>query len=115
MRSVFPRQRAFQHMGTGLLQATKVAQAPHGSLERLKRLLIGEPLATAESEHERLTKFKSLAVLSSDAISSVAYATEAILLSLVAAGSGNLGITLPISFAIVGLLADDRLCAHRRG
>ena len=105
VRSVFPRQRAFQHMGTGLLQATKVAQAPHGSLERLKRLLIGEPLATAESEHERLTKFKALAVLSSDAISSVAYATEAILLSLVAAGSGNLGITLPISFAIVGLLA----------
>ena len=105
VRSVFPRQRAFQHIGTGLLQATKVAQAPHGSLERLKRLLIGEPLATAESEHERLTKFKALAVLSSDAISSVAYATEAILLSLVAAGSGNLGITLPISFAIVGLLA----------
>ena len=30
------------------------------SLERLKRLLIGEPLATAESEHERLTKFKSI-------------------------------------------------------
>src|SRR3989440_8632003 len=105
VRSVFPRQRAFQHMGTGLLQATKVAQAPHGSLERLKRLLIGEPLATAESEHERLTKFKALAVLSSDAISSVAYATEAILLSLVAAGSSHLGLTLPISFAIVGLLA----------
>src|SRR5436305_1371100 len=104
VRSVFPRQRAFQHMGTGLLQATKVAQAPHGSLERLKRLLIGEPLATAESEHERLTKFKALAVLSSDAISSVAYATEAILATLIVAGSVNLGLTLPISIAIVLLL-----------
>src|SRR5206468_12937379 len=48
---------------------------------------------------------KALAVLSSDAISSVAYATEAILFSLVAAGSVHLGLTLPISFAIVGLLA----------
>src|SRR5690348_18335687 len=60
---------------------------------------------TAQANRERLTKFKALAVLSSDAISSVAYATEAILISLVAAGSGHLGLTLPISFAIVGLLA----------
>src|SRR5207245_4773577 len=43
--------------------------------------------------------------LSSDAISSVAYATEAILFNLVAAGSGNLGVTLPVSLAIVGLLS----------
>ena len=66
--------------------------------------MIGAPLATAQAEQERLSKFKALAVLSSDAISSVAYATEAILISLVAAGSGALGLTLPISFAIVGLL-----------
>jgi amino acid transporter len=51
-----------------------------------------------------LTKFKALAVLSSDAISSVAYATEAILVTLIAAGSSSLGLTLPISIAIVGLL-----------
>src|SRR5260370_1947536 len=71
----------------------------------IKRLLLGAPLGSAQAEHERLTKFKVLAVLSYDAISSVAYATEAILITLVAAGSGNLGLTLPISFAIVALLA----------
>src|SRR5260221_6592353 len=71
----------------------------------VKRLLIGAPLASAQAETERLTKFKALAVLSSDAISSVAYATEAILITLVAAGSGNLLVTLPISIAIVALLS----------
>src|SRR3989442_3503296 len=87
------------------VEATKVTQAPRTVWDRLKRVFIGAPIATAQAEHERLTKFKALAVLSSDAISSVAYATEAILLSLVAAGSSHLGLTLPISFAIVGLLA----------
>jgi amino acid transporter len=105
VRLVPPHLRAFRRVRGGLLEATKVTLIPRNSSERLKRLLIGEPIATAQAEHERLTNFKALAVLSSDAISSVAYATEAILITLVAAGSGNLGVTLPISFAIVGLLA----------
>jgi amino acid transporter len=66
--------------------------------------LIGVPIPTASAEHERLTKFKALAVLSSDAISSVAFATEAILINLVAAGSVHLGATLPISLVILALL-----------
>src|SRR5205085_5966731 len=60
-----------------------------------------------QGEQERLTKVKALAILSSDAISSVAYATEAILVNLLfisGAGSANLGVTLSIGFAIVGLL-----------
>jgi amino acid transporter len=105
VRLVPPHLRAFRRVRGGLLEATKVTLIPRNRSERLKRLLIGEPIATAQAEHERLTNFKALAVLSSDAISSVAYATEAILITLVAAGSGNLGVTLPISFAIVGLLA----------
>jgi len=105
VRFVLPRNPAFRRMGAGLLEATKATLAPRTGLERIKRFLVGVPIATAQAEHERLTKFKALAVLSSDAISSVAYATEAILFSLVAAGSGNLGVTLPISFAIVALLA----------
>lgn len=105
MRMVLPRQRPFQRIRTGVLQATPGAQIPQTILEHLKRLVIGKPLANAQTEHERLTRFKALAVLSSDAISSVAYATEAILLSLVAAGSANLGNTLLVSLAIVGLLA----------
>src|SRR5438874_2389155 len=109
VRVVLPSQRAFRRVGTGRLEATEVTQAPRKGMGRVasnvKRVLIGAPIATAQTEHERLTKFKALAVLSSDAISSVAYATEAILFSLVAAGSVHLGLTLPISFAIVGLLA----------
>ncbi len=109
VRVVLPSQRAFRRIGTGRLEATEVTQAPRSGMGRVisnvKRVLIGAPIATVQAEHERLTKIKALAVLSSDAISSVAYATEAILISLVAAGSGHLGLTLPISFAIVGLLA----------
>ncbi|HVB73215.1 MAG TPA: APC family permease [Ktedonobacteraceae bacterium] len=109
VRVVYTNQRAFKRISTGLLEATELSQAPQGGISKvlytIKRVLIGAPIATAQQEHERLTKFKALAVLSSDAISSVAYATEAILLSLVAAGSGVLGLTIPISFAIVLLLA----------
>jgi amino acid transporter len=109
VRIVLPSQRAFRRIGTGTLEATEVTQAPRSGIGRVissvKRVLIGAPLTSAQAEHERLTKFKALAVLSSDAISSVAYATEAILFTMIAAGSGNLGLTLPISFAIVGLLS----------
>jgi len=73
-------------------------------LSRIKHLLIGIPISTARGGHERLTKFKALAVLSSDAISSVAYATEANLINLAAGGSQHLGLTLPISLVIIGLL-----------
>jgi len=45
---------------------------------RIKRLLVGRPLPSDRLEHERLSKKTALAVLSSDAISSVAYATEQI-------------------------------------
>src|SRR6516165_9028647 len=77
VRIVLPSQRAFRRIGTGRLEATAVTQAPRKGIGRVisnvKRVLIGAPIATALAEHERLTKFKALAVLSSDAISSVAY------------------------------------------
>ncbi|HEX3641143.1 MAG TPA: APC family permease, partial [Ktedonobacteraceae bacterium] len=109
VRWVRPTHEAFRRRSAGVLEATTEAEAPRTSLERvtttIKRALIGAPLATARAEHERLNKFQALAVLSSDAISSVAYATEAILITLVAAGSGNLWLTLFICLAIVGLLS----------
>ncbi len=46
-------------------------------LSELKRLLVGKPLANEQLAHERLPKRTALAVFSSDALSSVAYATEA--------------------------------------
>ncbi len=105
IRFVYPRQPTLRRIRAGVLEATAVTQAPQGVFGRIKRVLIGSPIPTSRAEQERLTKFKALAVLSSDVISSVAYATEAILATLVAAGSGTLGITLPISVAIVCLLA----------
>ena len=103
-----PSHPEFRRVRRGVLEATDAAYTPQGRLNKaialFKRLLIGVPLATTRAEHERLTKFKALAVLSSDAISSVAYATEAILINLVAGGSAHLGLTLPISLVIIGLL-----------
>ncbi|HZY31353.1 MAG TPA: APC family permease [Candidatus Methylomirabilis sp.] len=70
----------------------------------LKRRLLGTPLRTEQAHHERLSKFAALAVFSSDALSSVAYATEEILLVLVLAGSVGLPWSLPLSGAIAVLL-----------
>ncbi|MBN1316171.1 MAG: amino acid permease, partial [Anaerolineales bacterium] len=70
----------------------------------IRQLLLGSPLTTAEELEQRLTKIKALAIFSSDALSSVAYATEEILLVLVAAGSLAMGYSLPIAFSIVALL-----------
>lgn len=72
---------------------------------RFKHLLFGRPLASERLEHERLNKKTALAVLSSDAISSVAYATEQILLVLAVIGTSALAYVVPISAVIVGLLA----------
>src|SRR4051812_27283557 len=73
-------------------------------ITRLKRVLFGRPLASDRLEHERLNKKTALAVLSSDAISSVAYATEQTLLVLVVLGTVALHYVVPISAVIVGLL-----------
>ncbi len=69
-----------------------------------KRLLIGKPIATEQQHHERLSKVTALAVFSSDALSSVAYATEAILAVLILAGSQALGLSLQVGVAIAVLL-----------
>jgi amino acid transporter len=74
-------------------------------LQRAKRLLVGRPLATERLDNERLTKTTALAVLSSDAISSVAYATDEILYVLAPLGAAALTFVFPISAVIVGLLA----------
>ncbi len=70
----------------------------------LKRWLVGLPLKTKEAAHERLSKRLALAVFSSDALSSVAYATEEILLVLTLAGTAMVGYSIPLSLSIIGLL-----------
>jgi amino acid transporter len=71
----------------------------------LKRMLVGPPMPLAQARHERLRKRVALAVFSSDALSSVAYATEEILLIAVLAGTAALHLSVPISIAIAALLA----------
>ncbi len=71
-------------------------------LARLKRLIVGEPIASKMARHQRIPKWKALAVLSSDALSSVAYATEEILIPLAVFGAQSW--SLPIAGGIVLLL-----------
>jgi len=73
-------------------------------LGTLKRLVVGKPLASDEELGERLSKTKALAIFSSDAISSSAYATEEILRVLVLGGVAALAFGLEISIAISILL-----------
>ncbi len=70
----------------------------------LKQILLGRPLDTREAPHQRLTNPVALAVFSSDALSSVAYATEEILVILVLAGTAALTLAFPIAIAIGVLL-----------
>jgi len=75
---------------------------------KLKRLLVGRALRNEQAVHERLSKKVALAVFSSDALSSTAYATEEILLVLATAvafgTAGAFGYVIPISIAIAVLL-----------
>jgi len=73
-------------------------------IKRIKRILIGMPLPTQRMSHERLGKAQALAVLSGDALSSVAYATEEILMALILAGGAALSLSWPIALAIAALL-----------
>src|SRR3989442_15774290 len=71
----------------------------------LKPWLLGRPLTTKQAVHERLSNPFGLAIFSSDPLSSVAYATEEILLVLVLAGTAALHYSIGISLVIVGLVA----------
>lgn len=66
--------------------------------------LIGRPLPSAAASHQSMNKLIGLAVFASDALSSTAYATQEILVILVAAGAAAMSFTLPIGIAIVTLL-----------
>ncbi|HXG42779.1 MAG TPA: APC family permease [Dehalococcoidia bacterium] len=106
---IVPKQQRLAKVGPGYLAATPLGSRPIDTLGRylagLRRMLIGSPFATSQAIHERLSKVKALAVFSSDALSSSAYATEEILIVLALAGSGALKWSLPIAAVIVALLA----------
>lgn len=70
----------------------------------VKKLLIGKPLKSTELGEQKLTKTKALAILSSDALSSVAYGPEQVLIVLVTLGATALWYSLPIAVGILILL-----------
>jgi len=70
-----------------------------------RNLLIGRPLSTADAPHQTIGKLLGLAVFSSDAMSSVAYAPQEMLLILSAAGIAAFHISIPLALGICGLLA----------
>jgi amino acid transporter len=72
--------------------------------EGVKRILVGRPMATGQMEDTLLSKFLALPVFASDPLSSVAYATEAAMLVLVAVSTAALHFVLPISLAIAAML-----------
>jgi amino acid transporter len=98
----------FRRTAQGHLVATPEASAPPGpfagATARVRDVLIGRPLDSEAIGTERLSVFKALPILSSDALSSVAYGPEAALAVLVVAGTGALFWNVPIAVAVALLM-----------
>src|SRR5947209_9799721 len=105
VRVTRPKFSGFARRGVGRLEASLTLEEPRGAWGKIWRVLVGAPIHSELEIHERLTKKKALAVFSSDALSSVAYAPQATLVVLLAAGTGAIFASLWISVAVVLLLA----------
>ena len=81
------------------------ADAQGGRSSGVWNLLIGQPKSALGGRRDRITPVEGLSALSLDALTSVAYGPEAIILVLAVAGAGALHLVLPITIAIVALLA----------
>jgi amino acid transporter len=104
-----PHSPYFRYTGPGQLVAKPAANVEltpsQRALTRVRGVVFGRPLSSEEEVTERLSNPKALAIFSSDAISSSAYATEEILRVLVLAGAAALFMSIYVSMAIAGLLA----------
>jgi amino acid transporter len=98
----------FRASNRGHLVATEEASEPLSPLgrwvERASHLLLGRPLESEAIESERLSVLKAMPILSSDALSSVAYGPEAALAVLAGAGAGALFWNIPIAIAVALLM-----------
>jgi amino acid transporter len=103
-----PHAPYFRYTGPGHLTAKEAASAPTTTSGRVwasvRGFFVGKPLASEDELGERLSKTKALAIFSSDAISSSAYATEEILRVLILGGVAALAFGIEISIAISILL-----------
>ncbi|HEX2756448.1 MAG TPA: APC family permease [Candidatus Limnocylindrales bacterium] len=104
-----PHAPYFRYTGPGQMVAKAAAHTPKTAVgrtwARIRKVAIGRPLASEEEAGERLTKKKALAIFSSDAISSSAYATQEIIRVLAVAGATALAFSVGVSIAIAVLLA----------
>ncbi|MGH2408517.1 MAG: APC family permease, partial [Candidatus Limnocylindrales bacterium] len=107
IRVARPANTYFRYGGPGLVTARPAAIEPTlplgRAVARIRRVVFGRPLASDEELAERLPRWKALAVFSSDNLSSVAYATELIMFTLLAAGTVAFRLVIPISALIVGI------------
>jgi amino acid transporter len=103
-----PHARYFRYLGPGVLEAKLEAQAPRTAQQRrmawLRGMMFGRPLPSEAELTERLPKWKALPVFSSDVMSSVAYASGAMMLILLGAGPDSFRYVLPLSVVVVALL-----------
>ena len=104
-----PHAEYFRYAGPGTFVAKPKAHVAKRPLERavaqVRRILVGRPLASEQEIDERLSKRKALAIFSSDAISSSAYATQEVLAAVLVGGVAALYLSVPIAVAIAALLA----------
>ena len=106
-----PHAPYFRYTGEGTLTAKEAASIPTTpgarAIARVRAIVLGRPLHQDQEIGERLSKPKALAIFSSDAISSSAYATEEIILAFILGGAAlaALQYSLPVSIAIAALLA----------
>jgi amino acid transporter len=100
--------RYFRYGAPGVLEARASAEAPLTPAGRgwatVRGFIFGRPLPSEAELGERLPIWKALPVFSSDVMSSVAYATEASMFTLLVVGSASFWLVLPISVLIVALL-----------
>ena len=108
VRIVRSQTQGFEPVAPGWLEATPRAIAPDTDFGRIRRrlrtALLGSPLSIHRVLHERLDKVRALPVLSSDALSSVAYATEQIVLILAVAGTAAISADLLPIMGVIALL-----------
>ena len=105
-----PHSPYFRYTGPGQLTAKEGANVPATragrAFARIRRSCSASPLSSESESEERLSKVKALAIFSSDAISSSAYATEEIIRAFILAGAALLAFqyAVPVAIAIAILL-----------
>ncbi|HVB96972.1 MAG TPA: APC family permease [Chloroflexota bacterium] len=125
VRIVRPSLVSARATQSGVVIATERDTRPDGGLSlawyRLWRFMVGPPIPTSRAIHERLGRIQALAILSSDALSSVAYGPEQIFLQLMLAGAAAMsygvwvGVAIALLMAVVGISYRQTIRAYPSG